>query len=316
MLLYIEVKEITSYIEYYLVGITISNLYCMEMNENELHEFKSILTKMLFDFDQLCKKNHLEYCVTGGTTIGVLRHKGFIPWDDDIDVFMPRSDYNRLIGMGKDMKGSSYEIINYDTEGYYLPFAKFSNRNTTLWEFKDEPCIYGAYIDIFPLDETNLDVQLSYRKKLNHYFIHYRKAKEKNTFRKAFEYFKRGNMKMGLIYIRFSTIDILLAKYYFRKFHVLENFLSNEIKGDYFASYYGAYTNEMYPKSMIFPAKEGVFEGLTVKIPADADAFCSQLYGDYMLLPPKEKRITHHEHYYYNLRQRLSFDQIREIKRD
>lgn len=282
----------------------------MEMNENELKEFKDILTKMLYDFDRFCKENHLQYCVTGGTTIGVLRHKGFIPWDDDIDVFMPRQDYDKLNTMARLLEGSSYEIINHDTEGYYLPFAKFSNKNTTLWEFKDEPCVYGAYIDIFPLDNTNPDIKLSYRKKLNNYFIHYRKGKEKNTFRKAIKYLRHGNLKMGLIYIRFSTIDSLLAKYYLRKFQDLENYLKNEIKGDYYASYFGAYQNEMYPKEMIFPAKDGIFEGLTVKIPADADAFCKQLYGDYMQLPPEEKRITHHQHYYFNLHKRLTINKI------
>lgn len=283
------------------------------MNEQELKSYKAILTRMLYDFDNICNKYGLEYCVAYGTTIGALRHKGFIPWDDDIDVFMPRADYDKLINMKPTIKNSGYEIIDIDNAGYYLPFAKFSDSNSTLWEFESEPFIYGVYIDIFPLDETDLDVDNPRDIKRDKYFTRYRIANQRKTLKKAFDCLMRGDVKMFCVYLRSSTIDYLMSNYLFTNYKKLDNYCAYKCKGENYVSRYSPYKNDIYPKSMIFPAKDGIFENIKIKIPADAHSYCTHVYGDYMQLPPEEKRITNHEHYFYNLKHRYTPEQIKEI---
>ena len=125
------------------------------MCKDELkNEFKRILLKTLEDFILLCEEKNLRYYAAFGTVLGAVRHGGMIPWDDDIDVYMPREDYNRLLSMRNDLK-NDYELVDLENDGYYQDFAKFVNRKTTIIESKEIPFVCGIYIDIFPLDQWN-----------------------------------------------------------------------------------------------------------------------------------------------------------------
>ena len=107
------------------------------MCKDELkNEFKRILLKTLEDFILLCEEKNLRYYAAFGTVLGAVRHGGMIPWDDDIDVYMPREDYNRLLSMRNDLK-NDYELVDLENDGYYQDFAKFVNRKTTIIESKE-----------------------------------------------------------------------------------------------------------------------------------------------------------------------------------
>lgn len=107
-------------------------------------------------FDRLCTDNQLQYFASSGTAIGAIRHKGFIPWDDDIDVYMPRADYNRLMLLRKTLSGSGYAIKDLGDNEYIYAFAKYYDARTTIIETNEFPkCVIGVYIDIFPLDEVD-----------------------------------------------------------------------------------------------------------------------------------------------------------------
>ena len=130
-----------------------------ELTETELVTWKSIITDVLKEFQKICNRHQLTYYAIGGTAIGAVRHHGIIPWDDDIDVGMPRPDYERFLEICRTSDLGNYELVSNETHrNYNLPFPKFCNRNTTLVERMDVPCVIGLFIDIFPLDNTSDDM--------------------------------------------------------------------------------------------------------------------------------------------------------------
>lgn len=112
------------------------------------------------ELERVCKKHNLRYWAIGGTLIGAVRHHGFIPWDDDIDVCMPREDYEKLCGLYSKEFSSPYFLQTPQTDpGYYFSFAKFRNSNTTAisMPFKNSLFNQGIFIDVFPLDYIDID---------------------------------------------------------------------------------------------------------------------------------------------------------------
>ena len=99
------------------------------MNDYDLDEFKVYLLKTFKAFINFCEQHGLTYYAAFGTALGAVRHQGFIPWDDDVDVYMPREDYNRLLALRGVLDSSKYEVIDIENKGYYLYFAKWCMRN-------------------------------------------------------------------------------------------------------------------------------------------------------------------------------------------
>ena len=122
--------------------------------------WNATILDILKAFMQICDRHGLRYYCCAGTAIGAVRHHGIIPWDDDIDVIMPRPDYDRLLEIAKVEDFGKYEIISpYSDPTYPLFFSKLSDRTTTLIEERERPCVIGLYVDIFPLDATDDDVE-------------------------------------------------------------------------------------------------------------------------------------------------------------
>lgn len=134
------------------------------MNELEIEDeyveikdidyIKQMLIHLLGEFHEICEENNLIYNVFGGTMLGAIRHNGMIPWDDDIDVTMPRPDYERLILLVRTKYNDTFCMYNYPQKNYVYPFAKFAFKDSLLYEFKlkDNYQKIGLYIDIFPVD--------------------------------------------------------------------------------------------------------------------------------------------------------------------
>ena len=125
----------------------------MEITQSDMLVWKSKLVDMLKFIQDVCAANGLRYFCVSGTAIGAVRHRGFIPWDDDIDIVMPRPDYEKLKSIWNSVANGKYEFLSYDnTVGYFYTHSKISSASTSLIELDSQNYIEGIYIDVFPLD--------------------------------------------------------------------------------------------------------------------------------------------------------------------
>ena len=249
-------------------------------------KWNAIIVDVLRKFIEICKQHNLTYYCCGGTAIGAIRHGGMIPWDDDIDVFMPRPDYDRFVDIIQNTDLGNYEYVSpFTHDNYPLYFIKLCNRKTTLMEEHDTPCVYGLYIDVFPIDGApdDYDEAKEYIKLLcNH--------KEWGRFvRKTIGFFFRKKYRNHLL----CQLDSICRSFPFD--------YSNLV-----AVYCGSYgPKEVFPRKWLENTVKFSFEGLTVNLPSGYDSYLRQYYGDYMQLPPEEKRISHHTKAFFNFEERL-----------
>lgn len=259
----------------------------MEPTPAQLEQLKKIELDMLKEFVAVCNKLGLKYYLMGGTLLGAVRHKGFIPWDDDIDVAMPRKDYEIFMKEGQALLSEHLFLQNIDTDKEYnLNFAKIRNSETTFVELscKDIKFNHGAYIDVFPLD----------------YFPE--KEKERKVFyRKNFIYRIRLNASLFLPQnrrIRFRLSNFVLKIIFPSEKRVArkrELMFKSIPKSTQLANYCGAWgEREIVPEEWYGEGCKLQFEGLTVNAPVEYDKWLTKVYGDYMQLPPEEKRKGHH----------------------
>ena len=123
------------------------------MASYDIRTLQQHLLEILKTIDKVCREHNLRYCLAAGTMLGAVRHKGFIPWDDDVDIIMPRIDYDILIQHCQEWMPAPYEIMCAENKSDYpFGFAKAVNSNTTLVEREHHALVDGIYIDIFPLD--------------------------------------------------------------------------------------------------------------------------------------------------------------------
>lgn len=281
-----------------------------ELRDTELAKWKRIIVDVLREFQEICSRHQLTYYAIGGTAIGAVRHQGIIPWDDDIDVGMPRPDFDRFIEICRTSDLGDYELVSDETHSdYNLPFPKFCNKNTTLVERSDVPCVIGLFIDVFPLDSTSDDAgevqQLVYRyKKLrNRYeaicthstFMQYlmllSEPHEWGRFvYKTMGFFFRKQMKQHFL----QEMRTVCQKYPYGSTHHLIN-------------YGGAYgVRELFDSNVVNGNAVNVpFEDITIDLMPGYDEYLHGVYGDYMQMPPEGKRIAHHLKAFYDLDKRV-----------
>lgn len=136
----------------------------------DLEQLKQLLVHLLGEFHKVCEENHLVYNIFGGTMLGAVRHHGMIPWDDDIDVTMPRPDYEKFIRLVRTNYREKFRIFNYPDADYCYPFAKFALRDSILIEnMKDKYRKLCLYVDVFPVDGYPTDREDAYFRKLKRY---------------------------------------------------------------------------------------------------------------------------------------------------
>lgn len=285
----------------------------MELTEKQQAEYKRILVRTLQAFDKFCTDHRLRYFATGGTAIGAVRHKGIIPWDDDIDVAMIREDYDRFISLKNELKNSKYEIVDPSNPGYYLSYAKFVDKTTTLWEVEQYEFVIGVFIDVFPLNhvEDNIERIKDYQKEfLTTCYCHF--GGYQNLFCKSnLKYLSLLHPRRIYYWLYLLNLKIR-KKYYSKRFWEYEAQLRAS-KGNRLLNYDTQYAmekelfkSEWFEKQIRVP-----FEDTEICLMGGYDEYLTQMFGDYMTLPPVEQRISHHYHYFLDLDRRWSLNEIK-----
>ena len=279
--------------------------------------WNAVIIDVLSVFIRICEAQGLRYFCAGGTAIGAVRHQGMIPWDDDIDVFMPRPDYDRFLRLAAHSMPEGYEVLSpYATKDYPMYFAKMCNARTTLLENERIPCVFGLYIDIFPLDGACDDVETCYREKRRFKRL-MNKLEAVSTHNSFGEYV--GLLAKRREWGRFAVKTVAFCCRSWLRRWLLKQMDSIAYGHDYALSsrvvtYSGAYQRqEIYPKAWLETPQMFAFEGLMVNLPHDYDAYLRHFFGDYMTLPPVEQRASHHQKVFFDLDKRLDLKAIKRI---
>lgn len=263
------------------------------MKKMSLNEMKSIQIEMLKYIDKVCQENNIDYFLIGGSLLGAIRHNGFIPWDDDIDIGLTKENFDKLYNLLSKNNNTRYQFFDHSLqEDYYYPFAKLIDTWTCLNEnqFKNISN-YGIYIDIFTY--FNMPVEEELRMK------HYKKLK--NLQRKIFYYSMKNPFQSGFIKnilkapfvleAKLEGIDKILKKYN----KLLQKY--NNVEKKYLISNWPVYkpSCEIQQYDMVKKVCYHKFENIEALIPKEYDKFLKKVFGNYMELPPKEKRVSHHD---------------------
>lgn len=285
----------------------------MDFSPADIIKYKKLLLQTYKAFAEFCKNNEINYFAAGGTLIGAVRHHGFIPWDDDIDVYMKRPDYDKFISLKNRLADTDYEIINPSNDGYYCAMAKFSHRNSTIWEFQSIPFVFGAYIDVFVLDyeegfyDDIVKKRLNFTRKVNLFYL----CANNHTTKEIVNLFFHGKLKKSIWYL---FQKLLLSNIYpFLRKTVIRH--SSKSSGEWLVAYTGTsqekdiFRSEWFEGSIPFP-----FEDTCIDAPSGYDKFLTAMFGDYMTPPPSEMQVSHHALFYYNLDRRITRNEIEEMQ--
>lgn len=267
----------------------------------ELRQMQEYLLEMLSALAEYCDKEGLRYYLSGGTLLGGIRHKGFIPWDDDIDVNMPRPDIERLANAVNNKKGKigkyRLELPDINGESKNCIFYRMYNDDVVIENItlkKDR--IIPLFIDIFPIE--GLPDTMKETKK------HYSKVLMYQRMRKLTSpYYSDGKKLSSLVFrlIGWVPANIMGYKYWANK--VIETQKKYDFDSSNYIGVMSTFVHtieERVLKEEYLPCIDVEFENKTFKGPKGYDTYLKQLYGEYMEMPPKEKQISHHKFIAYS----------------
>lgn len=264
----------------------------MDLSKEQIHRLRQTELDILKSFIYVCGQLNLNYFVVQGTLLGAVRHKGFIPWDDDIDVGMLREDYEIFLKKGQALMPEGYFIQTCATDPEYPHgFAKIRNSKTAFVETtcKNLKIDHGIFIDVFPFDyypaERFSRMILNCRKLLLRYRIRcclYIPEDKKLSFANIVRNFLKALSK-----IIYPSLNMAI-----RKQSELYNYRKKSNWRVNYGSPWGK--RECVPAEWIEETSSMEFEGIKVNVPAHYKEYLTHVYGNYMELPPPEKRIPHH----------------------
>ena len=255
----------------------------------DINEVHRILLGIATTFHQICTKHDIPYCMLGGTMLGAVRHKGFIPWDDDMDFAVPREHYDKVTELLERELPQEYRCLTYkNCEQIKYPFIKIEDRRTCI-DDKSLDCPLeekiGLNIDVFPLDRCNKN---SWRMKRVFFHIALQTLffVESPTYSKLLTLIKKNCQ-------RFAPKD----KHFFIK--KLEKTMLNVGDDGDLGNLIGRWREkETFKKEIYQNLADYPFENIILRGPKDYDTYLTQMYGDYMQLPPKEQQLVHVEGVY------------------
>lgn len=260
------------------------------MNTNDLKELHRRLAIMMHEIHTICIENNIRYTMLGGTLLGALRHGGFIPWDDDIDIAMPWEEYKKFVNLVFNKLNHpwlEFHLAGY-TERYCNPFIKAIDSRTTFIEGYSREVPKGIFIDIFPIvyaGDTKDEALKEFKK---HRFL------QSILKRKSFK-FETGRLRETVMKFLGSLRSI---NYWMDKIDQHYDMCCKQRKmysSDMDGSERGIVPTVFFESFSLYPFESYEFMGI-----ADADGYLKLVFGDYMKLPPLEQREPHHI-FYLNL---------------
>ena len=270
---------------------------------SQLNEMQSMMLDMLKWFHQFCEKNNITYYVVGGTMLGAARHRGFIPWDDDIDVGIPRKDYNKLMENKEAFFDGEerYLLESYKdgNEDYEYPYAKIYDTFTTLVENCRHHTQRGIYIDIFPLDgigSSKDDAIKNYSPIQNRINILMTRTCEVRKSRKLFK-------NIAIIASRLIPSFLVSSHGLIAKINEMcsaRDFDTSEYVGNLVGNWG---LKEIMPRAFFGKPALYQFEDSQVYGPEDYDNYLKNVYNHWEQLPPIEKRKSQHDFLFLDLHQ-------------
>ena len=249
------------------------------------------------EFIRVCEKHQLTYFALGGTLLGAVRHQGFIPWDDDIDIGMPREDYNKLMSLDPSEFNFPYKLVNEkNTPSFTKAFMNLQDSTTKiLMTYSNVAHEESLWIDIFPIDGLPSNPIKKYLHEKRYLFS--RMMVQLSQFNKIVNQNKENRPSLEKLIIKIAeiiNIEKVLSYPFWQK-----NYISTISKYGMMEGYAGNYTGayklrELVPTDYFGNGDLLPFEDIMIKVPEKYHKYLTAIYGDnYMQLPPEEKRVPH-----------------------
>lgn len=263
------------------------------MRKLSLQEIKDLELNLLIEFAKLCAANNLYYTLCGGTLLGAIRHKGFIPWDDDIDVLMPRPDYDRLLngeGITLGSLPSYVQMIHWKNRTSNFPFIKLVDSRTDIKidYFDSRMGCDKVWIDIFPIDGNPEDVKL--REKL---YAKSLRARKLLCIKMARRGQGRTKIKRIMKPLLIKMLSALSLEKQCQRIDAISKIYSFEESGLIGGVLWGYGSQECIDREKYMQPIQVEFEKHCFNAPSNYDEYLTGLYKDYMKLPSEEQRQVH-----------------------
>ena len=253
-------------------------------------ELKKELYRLLLEFDAFCRKNDLKYSLYSGTLLGAVRHGGFIPWDDDVDVCMPRPDYERMLSLAHTLP-ERFELLSTENSPLILPFAKFCDK-----EYRAQEDIFEGileehlWLDIFPFDGIEADEEQG-----RNHFLFLQKLLRKRmrcSFDPDYTSHSKPEALLKRVYKALTLASEPLSK---QDQKIRESQMRISFDEAQFISNYSYPNNKPWriEKDKFVNYTEMKFEQSVFPVMGNWDEYLKSVYGDYMTLPPEDKRRVH-----------------------
>ncbi|GEK28285.1 LicD family protein [Furfurilactobacillus siliginis] len=258
----------------------------MSQNQLSLVEIHDRELKMLAYLNAICQENDLEYFLCGGTLIGAVRHKGFIPWDDDVDIYMKREAYNKLLKILE--QDGEYDLFSlYSHHDYYYSYAKLVDPHTQVIESnKYDIADYGLFIDIFPLDclpEGSLKAKL--------FLIH--ESISRKLLMTAIQKYSLHKNPVKRVVVKLT--HMIGARRFAEQLDKLAQRYNGRSNASAYADASGALFTQYKLESSWFAGKTQLpFEEHMLSVPTKYDEYLKYSYGNYLQMPAVDQREDHH----------------------
>ena len=265
-------------------------MHYTDYSDETIHKLQELELMILKDFIAICEENNIEYFIYGGSALGAVRHGGFIPWDDDIDIIMFRKDYEKFKKVALSKPNNKYNFLTSKTKDYFFLFSKIMLKNTIFeeWWVNQVDFDLGIDIDIFVLDKVPDN-------KLKRFF-HVKRCRVLDRLLamsvikfKGYPSLVQALANTGHAFLKLFNIS---RESLFDKTHkLLDKY--NDKDCECVCDISALHHPQIYKISDFKPGKTIMFEDVEVHCPNNLDSILTQIYGDYMKLPPKDERTNH-----------------------